>query len=152
MRAIVPLADLHFGRTNQALTTPLTAAVKEIHPDLRIVFGDLTQRAHAAEFKQARMFLKTLAMFQIIVPGNHDVSLHNVSARFLQPLEHYRRYITFDLEPFFLDDEDAVRSVNTARSSTIKNGRINADQIEHVRARFSRQSSQIIKLVMSHHN
>jgi hypothetical protein len=75
-----------------------------------------------------------------------------VSARFLQPLEHYRRYITFDLEPFFLDDEDAVRSVNTARSSTIKNGRINAEQIEDVRARFLRPSSQIIELVMSHHN
>lgn len=151
MRTIVHLSDLHFGRVNPALIAPLTTAVKEIHPDLVVVSGDLTQRAHAAEFKQARMFLDTLPTPQIIVPGNHDVPLHNVFARFLQPLKKYRRFITSDLEPFFLDDEVAVLGINTARSFTIKDGRINAEQIEQVRVRLSRLSSQIIKIVVTHH-
>lgn len=151
MRTIVHLSDLHFGRVNQALTAPLTTAVKEIRPDLVVVSGDLTQRAHAEEFKQAKIFLETLPTPQIIVPGNHDVPLHNVFARFLQPLEKYRRFITSDLEPFFLDEEVAVVGVNTARSLTIKDGRINAEQIEQVRARFSKLSGQIIKIVVTHH-
>jgi 3',5'-cyclic AMP phosphodiesterase CpdA len=97
------------------------------------------------------MFLDTLPKPQIIVPGNHDVPLHNVFARFLQPLKKYRRFITSDLEPFFLDEEVAVLGVNTARSFTVKNGCINTKQIEQVRARFSSLSSQIIKIVVTHH-
>jgi 3',5'-cyclic AMP phosphodiesterase CpdA len=152
MRTIVHLSDLHFGRVNPALIAPLTTAVKEIHPDLVVVSGDLTQRAHAAEFEQARMFLDTLPTPQIIVPGNHDVPLHNVFARFLQPLKKYRHFITSDLEPFFLDEEVAVLGINTARSFTIKDGRINAEQIEQVRVRFSRLCSEIIKIVVTHHS
>lgn len=40
-----------------------------------------------SESKQARTLLEKLPTAEIIVPGNHDVSLHNVFERFLQPLE-----------------------------------------------------------------
>ena len=63
------------------------------------------------------------------MPGNHDVPLHNVAARFLQPLRGFRRYITDDLRPFYGDGEMAVLGVNTARSLTIKRGRLNEAQI-----------------------
>ncbi|MGB9178581.1 MAG: metallophosphoesterase, partial [Pyrinomonadaceae bacterium] len=125
MRTIVHLSDLHFGRVDYSVVKPLIEHVKEAKPDLVAVSGDLTQRARTAQFKEAREFLDALPQPQIIVPGNHDVPLHNVFARFLQPLDKYRRHITDDLEPFYADEEIAVLGLNTARSLTIKYGRIN---------------------------
>src|SRR5258705_9934060 len=122
MRTIVHLSDLHFGRVDHDLLDPLIQSVVAIKPDLVAVSGDLTQRARSHQFREARAFLDRLPQPQIVVPGNHDVPLHNVFSRFLQPLEKYRRYITVDLQPFFTDEEIAVLGVNTARSLTIKGG------------------------------
>ena len=97
MRSIVHLSDIHFGRVDPLVINPLIEAVNGLKPDLVAVSGDLTQRARSQQFKEARAFLDHLPKPQIIVPGNHDVPLHNVFARFLQPLRKYRRYITDDL-------------------------------------------------------
>ena len=83
MRTIVHLSDLHFGRTDDALLTPLASVIAKLAPDLIAVSGDLTQRARTAEFQAARAFLDRLPKPQIIVPGNHDVPLHNVFTRFI---------------------------------------------------------------------
>src|SRR5213076_1805038 len=93
-------------------------------------------RARTTEFQAARAFLDRLPEPQIIVPGNHDVPLHNVFTRFIGPLDKYRRYITGDVEPFYADDEIAVLGINTARSLTFKRGRINSTQIEHAKERL----------------
>jgi 3',5'-cyclic AMP phosphodiesterase CpdA len=151
MRTLVHLSDLHFGRVDPALLAPLRAVVNEIDPDVVVVSGDLTQRARSAEFKQARAFLDTLPAPRIVVPGNHDIALHNLFTRFLHPLEKYRRYITSDLTPFHIDDEVAVLGVNTARSLTIKDGRINAAQIADLRARLCGLDTQIVKIIVTHH-
>src|SRR6266550_8876633 len=105
MRTLVHLSDLHFGRVDERLIKPLIAAVTEINPDLVAVSGDLTQRARSQQFREARAFLDALPQPQIVVPGNHDVPLHNLLTRFLQPLRKYRRYITNDLRPFHYDNE-----------------------------------------------
>ena len=59
--------------------------------------------------KSAREFLDRIAAPQVVVPGNHDIPLYNVAARFGWPLAGYRAYITPDLRPTFQDDELAVR-------------------------------------------
>src|SRR5712691_1839723 len=120
MRTLVHLSDLHFGRVDEQLISPLISAVTEINPDLVAVSGDLTQRARSAQFEQARAFLDSLPQPQIVVPGNHDVPLHNVFIRFLWPLHKYKRYITDDLQPVYVDDEMVVVGVNTARSFVFK--------------------------------
>ena len=56
---------------------------------------------------------------KVTVPGNHDVPLYNVFARFLNPLTKFRKYITDDLTPEYVDNELAIFGVNTARSLTI---------------------------------
>src|SRR5437773_10296998 len=136
MRTLVHLSDLHFGRVDQSLIAPLIEVISEIRPDLVAVSGDLTQRARSHEFREARAFLDRLPQPQIVVPGNHDVPLHNVFTRFLQPLEKYRRYITDDLQPFYADEEIAVAGVNTARSLTLKGGRVNRMQVLRVKEKF----------------
>ncbi len=151
MRTLVHLSDLHFGRVDATLLAPLTQTIASLAPDMVVVSGDLTQRARIAQFQAARQFLDTLPTPQIIVPGNHDVALHNVVRRFLRPLDRYRRYVTDDLEPFYDDAEIAVVGINSARSLTIKGGRINPVQIARVRERFAQASKQAIRIVVSHH-
>ncbi len=152
MRILVHLSDLHFGRVDPATLAPLRAAVVAVAPDVIVVSGDLSQRARAEEFQAARTFLDTLpAAPRIVVPGNHDVPLYNIFRRFAYPLDRYRRYVTDDLEPFYADTEVAVLGLNTARSLTFKDGRINKEQIERVRARLCPLADDLIKIVVTHH-
>jgi 3',5'-cyclic AMP phosphodiesterase CpdA len=151
MRTIVHLSDIHFGRVDPLLVQPLIKAVNRSNPDLVAVSGDLTQRARSHQFKEAREFLDALPRPQIVVPGNHDVPLYNIFARFLEPLAKYRRHINDDLRPFYHDDEIAVLGVNTARSLTIKGGRINEEQIEWMRDRLCPLGDRLVKVVVTHH-
>ena len=145
------MSDLHFGRTDPSVVKALIAFVNEIKPDLVTVSGDLTQRARSWQFQEARAFLDALPKPQIVIPGNHDVPLYNVLARFVSPLDKYRRYITDHLCPVYVDEEMAVVGVNTARSLTFKGGRINEDQVAWVRETLCELSDQIVKVVVSHH-
>lgn len=151
MRTIVHLSDLHFGRVNPAILPPLLTFIREVKPDLVAISGDLTQRARSEEFKAARQFLDSIPFAQIVVPGNHDVPLYNVLARFVRRLDRYCRYITDDLAPFFADDELAVVGVNTARALTFKDGRINASQIAELQTRFQNLTDAQTKIVVTHH-
>src|SRR5436190_18217785 len=116
MRTLLHLSDLHFGRVDPVLLEPLGAFARELAPDVVVVSGDLTQRARSEQFRQARRFLDGQPSPQIVVPGNHDVPLRNPFARFIAPLRKYRRYISDDLEPSFVDEEIAVVGINSARS------------------------------------
>jgi 3',5'-cyclic AMP phosphodiesterase CpdA len=120
-------------------------------PDLVVVSGDLTQRARPEEFQEAREFLDWLPKPQIVVPGNHDVPLYNVYGRFVQQFDRYRRYISEDLQPMYLDEEISVLGVNTARALTWKGGRINDRQIAHLHARLCSMPVNVIKVVVTHH-
>ena len=151
MRILVHLSDLHFGRVDPATLDPLRRTIEGLRPHLVVVSGDLTQRARAGQFREARAFLDTLPKPQLVVPGNHDVPLYNVVKRFLAPLRNYRRHMSADLEPEFIDDEVAVVGVNTARSNVFKGGRINRRQAEAVRARLCHLPEHITKVVVTHH-
>ena len=151
MRTIVHLSDLHFGRVNPALLDPLAKIIREIEPNLVAISGDLTQRARSYQFQQARSFLDELPQPQIVVPGNHDIPLHNVFARFLEPLTKYKRYITDDLHPIYEDEEMVIVGVNTARSLVFKGGRINEFQVGRLREKFCSLGSGVVKTVVTHH-
>jgi 3',5'-cyclic AMP phosphodiesterase CpdA len=151
MRTLVHLSDLHFGRVNPLLVDPLIKSINEIGPDVVAISGDLTQRARSYQFKEARSFLDALPKPQIVVPGNHDVPLHNVFARFLQPLTKYKRYITDDLQPTYEDEEVVIIGVNTARSLVVKGGRINESQVGRLRDKFCSLGNEIVKVVVTHH-
>jgi 3',5'-cyclic AMP phosphodiesterase CpdA len=151
MRTIVHLSDLHFGRVNPLLIDPLLGIISEVGPDVVAVSGDLTQRARSHQFQQARSFLDALPKPQIIVPGNHDIPLHNVFARFFEPLTKYQRYITENLQPTYEDEEVLIVGVNTARSSVFKGGRINESQVGRLREKFCASGAGVIKVVVTHH-
>ncbi|QOL49423.1 metallophosphoesterase family protein [Massilia litorea] len=151
MRTIIHLSDLHFGRVDQALLGPLRDLIHSIAPSVVVISGDLTQRARSEQFEEARAFLDTLPGPQIVVPGNHDISLYNVFRRFVKPLDRYKRYITDDLDPIYVDEEIAVVGVNTARSLTIKDGRVNKEQVAKIREQLAGLDPKITRIVVTHH-
>ena len=151
MRTVAHVSDLHFGRIDPKVLQPLRATLESIAPDVLVVSGDLTQRARASQFRAARAYLDTLPRPQVIVPGNHDVPLYNVVARFLAPLRNYRRIVSNDLEPTFIDDEVAIVGVNTARSLVFKGGRINEEQVARVRGLICNLPESVVKILVTHH-
>ncbi|HYI86267.1 MAG TPA: metallophosphoesterase family protein [Burkholderiales bacterium] len=151
MRLVAHLSDLHFGRVERSALEPLRRRVVELAPDLVVVSGDLTQRARARQFREARAFLDSLPGPQVVVPGNHDVPLYNVLARFLWPLAGFQRFITRNLEPSFVDDEIAVLGVNTARSFVFKGGRVSDAQLSRVARELCALNDEITKMVVTHH-
>jgi 3',5'-cyclic AMP phosphodiesterase CpdA len=151
LRRIAHLSDLHFGAVDAAVVEAAVTAVHTTRPDLVVVSGDLTQRARSAQFRAARAFLDRLPKPQIVVPGNHDVPLWNVLARGWMPLVKYRRIVGEDLTPFYADDEIAVLGLNTARSFTIKDGRLNREQLAAARTAFAKAGPDAAKIVVTHH-
>jgi 3',5'-cyclic AMP phosphodiesterase CpdA len=151
MRTIVHISDLHFGRVDPEIPPVLARTISAARPDVVVVSGDLTQRARTSQFAEARRFVDTLPKPQIVVPGNHDVPLYNVLARWLWPLAGFTRFFGENLEPFFCDDEVAIVGINTARSLTFKSGRINREQLGKSCARLSRAGADTLRIVATHH-
>ena len=151
MRTIMHLSDLHFGRVHRPTLAPLAAAIDTIKPDFIAISGDLTQRARPGQFREARGFLDALPSPYLVVPGNHDVPLYNLAARFGNPLGRYRRFITDDLTPRFLDDELAVLGINTARATVTKGGRVNQRQVSEICAEFDGLAGTQTRIVVTHH-
>jgi len=151
VRTLAHLSDLHFDRVDQGVLEALRRRVKALAPDLVVISGDLTQRARAHQFRAARAFLDSLPKPQVVVPGNHDVPLYNVLARFLAPLAGYRRVIAGDVEPGFVDDEIAVLGINTARSFVFKGGRVSGSQLARVCEALHRLQGERTRIVVSHH-
>jgi len=151
VRVLAHLSDLHFGRSESSLVQALKATLDELRPDLIVISGDLTQRARPAQFREARAFLDALAVPTLVVPGNHDVPLYNLFQRFFHPLGRYRRYIGRDTEPVYLDEEIAVLGVNTARSATLKGGRVARAQLERARTGLRALDGRLVKVIVTHH-
>jgi 3',5'-cyclic AMP phosphodiesterase CpdA len=154
MPRIAHLSDLHFGAHDEQLVVAVEQRIGQLTPDLVVISGDFTQRATTAQFKEACRFLERLreAGHEVLgVPGNHDVPLYDVLRRFLSPLSRYRRYIDETLCPFHELAGAAVLGINTARSATFKDGRINDDQVAFIRGSFARTRPDTMRVLVTHH-
>jgi 3',5'-cyclic AMP phosphodiesterase CpdA len=151
---LVHLSDLHFGAHDEQLVEAVEQQVDQLKPDLVVISGDFTQRARTEQFREACEFLERLRErgHEVIgVPGNHDVPLYDVLRRFLSPLARYRRFIDETLCPFVELPDVAVLGINTARSLTFKDGRMNKQQVEFIRETFARLASEKMRVIVTHH-
>jgi 3',5'-cyclic AMP phosphodiesterase CpdA len=154
MPRIAHLSDLHFGAHDERLVAAVERRIDELDPDLVVISGDFTQRARTDEFKEASRFLdrlKGMGHEVLGVPGNHDVPLYDVLRRFLSPLTRYRRFIDESLCPFHELSGVAVLGINTARSLTFKDGRINERQLGFIRDSFARTRPDTARVLVTHH-
>jgi 3',5'-cyclic AMP phosphodiesterase CpdA len=145
------MSDLHFGRTSPELVNALLDNARTLKPDVVVVSGDLTQRARPAQFQEARGFLQAIAVPKVVIPGNHDIPLYNVVARFLRPLANYRKFISREPWPAYRDEAMAILGMNTARSLARAEGSISDSQIEYARAFFCSAGPEVIKILVTHH-
>ena len=154
MPRILHLSDLHFGAHDPRLVAAVETEADHAAADLIVVSGDFTQRARTEQFQEACAFLGRLrdAGHEVLaVPGNHDVPLYDVLRRFLSPLTRYRRFIDETLCPFHQLDGAAVLGINTARSFTFSDGRVNAEQIAFVRENLGRVAEGLTRVLVTHH-
>jgi 3',5'-cyclic AMP phosphodiesterase CpdA len=151
MCLIAHISDLHFGRERDEVVVGLLADLRALDPDIVVVSGDLTQRARRRQFEAARAFLDGLPGHVVVVPGNHDIPLFDLARRLLDPLGRYRRHISDDLCPFYVNDEIAMLGLTTARRTTWKEGRISAAQTEVIRKRLCGASGSAFKALVTHH-
>lgn len=151
---IAHLSDLHFGANDPKIVAAAAAWLEEQQPDLVVISGDFTQRAHADQFREASAWLNRLraAGHRILtVPGNHDIPLYDLVRRFAAPLRRYKSWISNDLCPWFENEQVAVLGINTARSLTIRNGRINHRQMRLIEERFAAVSPEKTRILVTHH-
>ena len=154
MARIAHLSDMHFGANDPVIVAGTEAWLNEQRPDLIIISGDFTQRARVHQFEAASQYLQRLrgAGHQLLViPGNHDIPLFDIVRRFAAPLDRYRHYIDDALYPWFENDEIAVLGLNTARSLTFRDGRINKAQLAVLRQRFRAVAASKTRILVTHH-
>lgn len=154
MATIAHLSDVHFGKHDPDIVDSLERFLIARRPDLVVISGDFTQRARVEQYREACQWIERLeeaGLATLAVPGNHDVPLYDIVRRFVRPLHRYKRFIDDDLCPWHEDDELAVLGINTARSLTIKDGRINRDQMDMIRERFGAVTPRKTKILVTHH-
>lgn len=152
---ILHVSDLHFGppflpEVGEALLREAEA----LTPDAVVVSGDLTQRARAEQFRDARAFLERLPEVpRLVIPGNHDVPLWRVGERMLDPRGLYREYISEQLDPVLRLDGAVLAGLDsTSPRRAISNGRIHVGQLDHCDRVFADAPPEAVRIVVAHHH
>lgn len=128
----------------------LGEGIRQLAPDVLVVSGDLTQRARSRQFEEAAEFLARFSCPKVVVPGNHDIPLYNVFARFTQPFTKYARFIDPNLEPVFEDDEVLIAGLTTAQPFRWAGGFLQASALPRVLPRLERVKGKL-KVIVTHH-
>ena len=74
MPFIAQISDLHVGSINfvDELLVNAIDDLNEIHPDVTIVTGDITDNGYFLEYEEAVTYLDQIKSPILVVPGNHD--------------------------------------------------------------------------------
>jgi 3',5'-cyclic AMP phosphodiesterase CpdA len=127
---LVHIPDTHFGRHDPGAVVALREAIVAIAPDLVVAGGDVTHRARAAQFREARAFLDALPAPWLAVPGNHDVPLWDLFRRVFFPRGRFDRHITDERAPRRQAGELRVLGLDSTRRKVT--GRLRAEQIAQI--------------------
>ena len=150
MSVLLHVSDTHFGTEQPAVMEALIGLSQRIRPDLLVLSGDITQRARPSQFEAARDFVDRLGAPILVIPGNHDIPLFNVMARFFWPYSGYRQAFGDDLERVHSCPQLLVVCVNTTRAHRHKHGEVSAAQIESVACKLESASPQQLRVVVVH--
>jgi 3',5'-cyclic AMP phosphodiesterase CpdA len=128
----------------------LLALSHQQRPDLLVLSGDITQRARADQFREARAFVDEIGVPLLAIPGNHDIPLLNLGERVLQPYARFSAAFGQDLAPEHESPDLLVLGVNTTRWYRHKNGEVSPEQIERVARRLAKASPRQLRVVVVH--
>lgn len=153
---LVHISDLHFGAVEPGLPEALRAAIMEANPDLVAVSGDLTMRGLKREFLEAKTFLDSIPLPQLVVPGNHDVQgTWKIWERFLSPWKNYRSVIDENLEPVWRAPGISVLGANSARPAgwylDWSRGRVSRRQMASLANSLRDTDKNMLHVLVVHH-
>lgn len=148
---IAHISDLHFGMHNPDIIEPFIDDCALLKPELLIISGDLTQRGKAEQFQQLSAFLASITIPQLIVPGNHDIPMHNPLMRFCHPFKQFKMYISSELEVSYENDEVNILGINSVTPYKLKDGALSIKSLTRIKNHFSAHSTQL-NILFFHHN
>ncbi|MDB5968543.1 MAG: 3,5-cyclic phosphodiesterase CpdA [Hydrocarboniphaga sp.] len=147
---ILHLSDTHFGTELSPVADALLRLSEAQAPQMAILSGDITQRAHRAEFAAAASFLECLEIPVLALPGNHDIPLFNLASRILSPYGNYRHALRAPLMPRFENEQLLALGVNTTRWYRHTDGEVSPGQIERIGARLGSAKPGQLRIVVTH--
>lgn len=150
MTLLLQISDPHFGTEQAPVVEALAALAQQQRPDLLVLSGDITQRARPAQFRAARAFMDRLGAPRLAIPGNHDIPLFNLWARWRHPYARHCAAFGADLEPVFCSAELLVIGVNTTRAYRHENGEVSAAQIDRVATLLAGATAAQLRIVVVH--
>ncbi len=150
MSVLLQISDTHFGTEQTPVVEALVALALQQQPDIVVLSGDITQRAHAAQFQRARIFADRLAARVVAIPGNHDIPLINIAARLLRPYAAYSQVFGSNLEPTFSSTDLLVVCVNTTRRYRHQHGQVSQKQIDRVAQLLQSATADQLRVVVVH--
>ena len=155
MLKIAQISDLHFGAASPLAVRALSDSLNKVAPDLIVVTGDLTQEGRRKEFEEAKTFLTALPGDVMVIPGNHDIPVRNLYARFVQPYARFGRYIGPEINPVWRSARMHLVGANSARRAAAdinwSFGRLSRKQIAAAANEFSQAPANAIKGLAVHH-
>ena len=150
MSVLLQISDTHFGTEQLPVVEALVALIARQQPDVVVLSGDITQRARRMQFDAARIFVERLAVPVLAIPGNHDIPLFDLLARFTRPYGRYREAFGDELEPVHVSADLLVQCLNTTRWWRHTNGEISAEQIERVATRLASAKPGQLRVIVVH--
>ncbi len=151
MKKLLQISDPHFGTAQPPVMKALVELAQQQRPDVLVLSGDMTQRATAAQFREARTFCDRLEIPQMLaLPGNHDIPLFNPWQRLVTPYARYLKEFGPGLEPALDTAWLQLSAVNTTRRWRHKNGEVSARQIDRVAERLRQALPGQLRVVVVH--
>ena len=150
MSVVLHISDTHFGTEQPRVVEALVALAAQQRPDVVVLSGDITQRARPAQFRAAKAFVDRLGAPVVAVPGNHDIALFDLWARFTRPYARYARAFGAELEPVHSAPDLLVVGVNTTRAWRHKHGEVSAAPIDRVASLLAAAGAQQLRVVVVH--
>ena len=150
MSVVLHISDTHFGTEQPRVVEALVALAAQQRPDVVVLSGDITQRARPAQFRAAKAFVDRLGAPVVAVPGNHDIALFDLWARFTRPYARYAKAFGAELEPVHASQDLLVVCVNTTRAWRHKHGEVSAAQIDRVASLLTAAGAQQLRVVVVH--
>ncbi len=151
MSKLIHVSDLHFGTECDPVVERLVQLIEDQQPDLVVASGDITQRARRRQFRDARAFFDRLRCPLLVIPGNHDIPLFNLMARWLWPYAGYAKQFGSDLEPQVECAGLHVVGVNSTTPARHKDGELDAETIERACRRIQSAEAGRLRIIAMHH-
>ncbi len=150
---ILHVTDLHVGAGDagrEEVEDAVRLLAAEVSPELVVCTGDLTHRNRRVQHERAAVFLRSLDLPLLVLPGNHDIPALP-PARLSTPFAEFHRHWP-DRDPVYVSPTLAVCGLNSVRPLKYQRGAIDVDQVEHAAGVLRRAGDGALRVVALHHH